>query len=919
MFVAPNLFKLCATALLVLSSFIVFTTSNIAIAAPNANVTDLQHESHSEQELEGELEVLYEDYEDHSKSRLRHFLKTSNGRVELHLPNNAKTNALQSGAKVRARGRLFKNSDEMFDLLAVTDDQNSLVVAALDSSTTTTSIASATSAVLPNTFGEQRTLVLLVNFQDNANEQPWTVEQVQSMVFGTVSDFYKENSNGQTWLSGDVHGYLTLAINETCDFGTMDSYAQKAAIDSGIDVGSYNRLVYLFPSNSACGWRGQGTVGGTPSRSWINGELNLFTIGHELGHNFGLHHAKYIGCSDGNISDSCATLEYGDNLDVMGNSYGHFNVFNKERLGWLRPELGEIVTADSEGSYIIDPYESIFSGTAKGLKVRRGTDAVTGQALWYYLEYRQALGFDSFLAGKSVTNGVLFHLNLAGNDNSHLMDMTPNSNIYDLDDAALVAGSSYSDSDAGVTITTEWADETGASVYISFSDLACNPSNPMITVIANETTVIAGSSTSYSATVINNDSKGCAASDFDVSANVPVGWMATNATLNLEPGANGLVTINIASESTESDGVYDIAFSAENSSDGNYKNSYVVSYVIDTPVPICTLANPLLSLANNQGEEVSAGSSMIYTATVINQNSDSCAVSDFDITAAVPAGWSASNTRVTLASGNSVSVNVDITSATNASDGTYDLSINAQNSADANYSSGILASYSVVTPPAVCVASNPLISLSAPSGTVIAGSTVNYSATVTSLDSSECAAVNFAVFADAQAGWSASDANINLAPGESKIVSISVTSATTTSDGTYNITVNAQNASDSQFRSSEVVDYVIMTPQTPVNRAPVAVNDSVTLLDKEALLIDVLSNDSDPDGDSLIISAVNQGSKGSVQITSDGHLLYTPAKSFKSSDSFSYTISDGDKTATTTVSVSLNSSSGGKGKGKSGK
>ncbi len=103
-----------------------------------------------------------------------------------------------------------------------------------------------------------------------------------------------------------------------------------------------------------------------------------------------------------------------------------------------------------------------------------------------------------------------------------------------------------------------------------------------------------------------------------------------------------------------------------------------------------------------------------------------------------------------------------------------------------------------------------------------------------------------------------------------------------------------------------MVSYAIVTP---LNSAPVAVTDSVVLPAKEATLIDVLANDWDPDGDSLSIGTVSQGAKGSVQITSDGQLLYTPAKSFKSRDSFSYTISDGDKTATATVSVSLSTSS----------
>ena len=68
-----------------------------------------------------------------------------------------------------------------------------------------------TPAPVPNTFGEQRVLVMLVNFEDNPSE-PFTVDDANNLVFGTASDFFLENSYGQTWLAGDVEGWYTLPI-----------------------------------------------------------------------------------------------------------------------------------------------------------------------------------------------------------------------------------------------------------------------------------------------------------------------------------------------------------------------------------------------------------------------------------------------------------------------------------------------------------------------------------------------------------------------------------------------------------------------------------------------------------------------------------------------------------------------------------
>ena len=66
--------------------------------------TEVQELLEQKQELQGELEVSYEDYED-GRFKLRHILKTDTGRVELQLVNPAR--AMQSGMRVRARGWLF--------------------------------------------------------------------------------------------------------------------------------------------------------------------------------------------------------------------------------------------------------------------------------------------------------------------------------------------------------------------------------------------------------------------------------------------------------------------------------------------------------------------------------------------------------------------------------------------------------------------------------------------------------------------------------------------------------------------------------------------------------------------------------------------------------------------------------------------
>jgi hypothetical protein len=84
-----------------------------------------------------------------------------------------------------------------------------------------TSVQTPAPAALPNTFGAQSTLVILVNFQDNPT-QPYTVDYGRNVVFTTTSNFDLENSYGQPWLTGDVADWYTIPVSSpVCDFSSV--------------------------------------------------------------------------------------------------------------------------------------------------------------------------------------------------------------------------------------------------------------------------------------------------------------------------------------------------------------------------------------------------------------------------------------------------------------------------------------------------------------------------------------------------------------------------------------------------------------------------------------------------------------------------------------------------------------------------
>ncbi|WMN80427.1 tandem-95 repeat protein [Vibrio parahaemolyticus] len=93
---------------------------------------------------------------------------------------------------------------------------------------------------------------------------------------------------------------------------------------------------------------------------------------------------------------------------------------------------------------------------------------------------------------------------------------------------------------------------------------------------------------------------------------------------------------------------------------------------------------------------------------------------------------------------------------------------------------------------------------------------------------------------------------------------------------------------------------------TPVNDAPVAKNDISTTQEDTAVTIDVLSNDTDVDGDKLSIqSATVPEAQGKVEIV-DGKLVFTPAENFNGQAEITYTVTDGQLTDEAKVTVTVN-------------
>jgi len=405
---------------------------------------------HAKETVEGEVLLLHSDDFTRQRDKEWNAVRTKRGElVKVDLAHVSDAHTPLPGERVRLTGERRSGVFLAADAAPLTETG------------TTQTTQTATLGATTTTATTRQTAVILLNFTNDAS-QPWTPSQVSDVMFAqtdSVNAYYKETSYGSTSFAGSVFGWVTIPYDNTsCDYWSWGQAAQQVL---GIDATKFSNIVYMWPQAASCGWGGMGQIFG--KLSWINGWLAVRPLAHELGHNFGIHHAGSLECTVNGARvtisspDKCDRIEYGDPFSVMGGTTRQWTNWNRAQVGWI-PEK---ITITKAGTYTVAPAE--LSAQPRLLRVARG------DGNYFFFEFRQPSGaYDNFSPTDPAVNGVLIRLapDTTTVAQSALVDMTPATSTRN--DAALLVGQTFSDPVSGISVTTTAVAAQGATISVAF-------------------------------------------------------------------------------------------------------------------------------------------------------------------------------------------------------------------------------------------------------------------------------------------------------------------------------------------------------------------------------------------------------------------------------------------------------------------
>jgi len=396
--------------------------------------------------------------------------------------------------------------------------------------------------------GTRSIAVVHVRFATQANS--CSIDELRTAALdapdSTAAQF-QASSYSKLKIRGEVLGTIQIPTPTSCNYMLVSQQVDEQLTAQGVSLARFDSVAYSIPNMVGCTWLGIGYMPG--NRTWIKG-CNGSVLAHELGHNFGFHHAA-------SFLPTGQMVEYGDGSDIMGagtRPKGH-NAPHKIQAGWLPDsvlaEVGETSTLDFAPLHT-DPAAAAANSQILAAKIR-----IPASQDQFWLSYRRSAGIDSIVA-PDYTPKLAIHTHSA-----------PGVGRFTFLYASLAAGQSWTAPGGGLRIEVLSLNANSLKARVTYN---CTPTPPFL--IASPLEGAMGPSGMYDPyVVINNaDGLGCTRARFELrfEATAPLqallgsGAESTQGVhvVEMEPSSSLVIPASVRTTAASVEGKADFKFSA---------------------------------------------------------------------------------------------------------------------------------------------------------------------------------------------------------------------------------------------------------------------------------------------------------------------------------------------------------------------